>query len=130
MLKTKLAVLFRAKDSPIPRSEFSYPDIVIVLTALSYYYSGLDDEELFDSFSYLLQSNQAQLKYRECVDNALEILDSFRQLSRVNVKDRFEYVEQLFPSLRYSKGVINYALSHLVFPKEMKEFSHKISASD
>ena len=44
---TKLAVPYRAKDSPAPRSEFSHPDVVIVLTSLSYYYSGLNDEELF-----------------------------------------------------------------------------------
>ncbi|CAG8972326.1 hypothetical protein HYALB_00001729 [Hymenoscyphus albidus] len=127
--KTKLAVPFRAKDSPTPRSEFSHPDIVIVLTALSYYYGGLDDDDLFASFGHLLKSDQAQLEYGEWVYTASEIPDSFRQLSGVNVKDRFQCVEQLFPSLRYSKGAIDYFLSHLIFPKEMKEFPHKISAS-
>jgi len=28
------------------RSEFSHPDIVIVLTSLSYYYGGLDNDDL------------------------------------------------------------------------------------
>ena len=35
--KTKLSVPFRAKDNPTPRSEFSHPDVAIVLTLLSYY---------------------------------------------------------------------------------------------
>jgi len=50
----KLAVPFRAKDNLTPRSEFSYPDVVIVLACLSYYYGGLDDESLFTIFSLLI----------------------------------------------------------------------------
>lgn len=45
---TALAVPYRFKDSPSPRSEFSHPDVVILLTMLSFYYQGLSDEELFD----------------------------------------------------------------------------------
>jgi hypothetical protein len=45
--------------------------------------------------------------------------------SSVNIKDRY----QVFPSLRYSTGAIDYFLSHIVFPKEMKEFPQKLSAS-
>ncbi|KAG7289874.1 hypothetical protein NEMBOFW57_006251 [Staphylotrichum longicolle] len=41
-----LAVPYRAKDSPAPRSEFSHPDVVIVLTCLSYYYQGLSNKTL------------------------------------------------------------------------------------
>lgn len=46
--RTALAVPYRFKDSPSPRSEFSHPDVVIILTLLSYYYGGLSDGELFD----------------------------------------------------------------------------------
>lgn len=35
----------------------------------------------------------------------------------------------LFPLLKFSKGLIDFHLSHLVFPKEMKEFTHKPSSS-
>ena len=31
--RTKLVVLYRAKDNPTPRSEFSHPDVVIFLTS-------------------------------------------------------------------------------------------------
>ncbi len=41
---TMLAVPYRAKDMPSARSEFSHPDVVIVLTCLSYYYGGLSHE--------------------------------------------------------------------------------------
>ena len=35
----------------------------------------------------------------------------------------------LFPPLRLAKGAINFYMSYIVFPKEMKEFPHKLSAS-
>lgn len=127
--KTKLAVPFRAKDSPTPRSEFSHPDVLIVLTSLSYYYNGLDNEDLFHSLGHLLISDQAQLEYDEWVRSSLDLPDTFRQLAGINIKDRVQCVEQIFPHLRYSKGAIDYFLSYCVFPKEMKEFPHKISAS-
>lgn len=129
LLKTKLAVPFRAKDNPKARSEFSHPDVVIVLTSLSYYYGGLDDDDLFIAFSHLVKSDQAHMDYGEWVRTAPDLLDTFRLLDGINVKDRFQCVEQVFPALRYSKGAIDYFLSRIVFPREMKEFPHKISTS-
>jgi hypothetical protein len=35
MPSTDLAVLYRLKDSPSPCSEFSYSDVVLILTLLS-----------------------------------------------------------------------------------------------
>ncbi|KAJ4214567.1 hypothetical protein NW757_014721, partial [Fusarium falciforme] len=68
--KTKLAVPFRAKDNPTPRSEFSHPDVVIVLTCLTYYYGGLDNEALFAAFDLLVRSDNADLEYQEWVKTA------------------------------------------------------------
>lgn len=127
--KTKLAVPFRAKDNPTPRSEFSHPDVVLVLTSLSYYYGGLDDDDLFAAFSHLLKSDQAQVEYGQWVHASPNMPDAFRQLVGININDRFQCIEKVFPHIRYSKGAIDYFLSCLVFPKEMKEFPDKISAS-
>lgn len=38
------AVPFRAKDVPAERAQFSHPDVSIILTILSYYYSGLKED--------------------------------------------------------------------------------------
>ena len=35
----------------------------------------------------------------------------------------------MFPPLSYAKNAIDYFLTHVVFPKEMREFPHKLSAS-
>lgn len=42
----ELAVPYKAKDSPSLCLEFSYLVVVILLTLLSHYYGGLEDNEL------------------------------------------------------------------------------------
>ncbi|KAI1210197.1 uncharacterized protein F4807DRAFT_72953 [Annulohypoxylon truncatum] len=125
---TKLAVPYRAKDSPSPRSEFSHPDVVILLTSLSYYYGGLSDEDLFLTFNHLFKSDQAELEYGMWARAANDLAPAFRQLVGINLEDS-QCTEHVFKNLRYVKGVIDYFLAHIVFAKEMKEFPHKLSAS-
>lgn len=126
---TQLAVPYRAKDSPSLRSEFSHPDVVISLTSLSYYYRGLSNEDLFITMGYLLESDQADAEYQTWIRDANELPAPFRQLQGINLKDRPTCVSEVFPPLRFSKSVIDFFLAHSVFPKEMKEFPLKLSAS-
>jgi hypothetical protein len=44
--KKRMAVPYRASDTPSERSEFSQPDCAIMLTYLSYYYDGLTAEQV------------------------------------------------------------------------------------
>lgn len=126
---TKLAVPYRAKDSPAPRSEFSHPDVVIVLTSLSVYYEGMNDDELFVAFGHLLKSGHAQDEYQEWVKDVPELSTAFRNIAGINLRDEDQCKKQVFPHLRYAKAAVDYYLAHIVFPKEMKEFPHKLSAS-
>jgi hypothetical protein len=97
---------------------------------LSYYYGGLSNQELFDCFNHLLRSGQVSVQYNEWVRSASPALpDAFRQLCGVSVKDKFLCTDEIFPHLRYSKSCIDYFLTHLVFPKQFKEFESKLSAS-
>lgn len=127
--ETRLAVPFRAKDSPALRSEFSHPDVVIVLTCLSYYYGGLDDADLFTAFEHLIKSDQAENEYEEWVRDAPYLPTSFHNLIGINLKDRHQCIHEIFPCFRYAQAVVDFFLAHIVFPKEMKEFPHKLSAS-
>ena len=126
---TKLAVPYRAKDNPTPRSEFSHPDVVIVLTSLTYYYNGLEDEDLFIALGHLMESDQASIEYDTWVKDSHNMPASFRQLEGINLKDRPQCINDVFPCLKYGKSVIDYFLGHIVFPKEVKEFPYKLSAS-
>ncbi|UZP32271.1 hypothetical protein NXS19_000087 [Fusarium pseudograminearum] len=125
---TKLAVPFRAKDNPTPRSEFSHPDVVIVLTCLSYYYGGLDDEALFTIFNLLVRSDDADQEYQDWVKTTT-MPHAFRHLQGVNLKDYTQCTLEVFPYIRFSKAAIDYFLSQMVFAKECKEFPFKLSAS-
>ncbi|KAI0409107.1 hypothetical protein F4802DRAFT_615626 [Xylaria palmicola] len=126
---TKLALPFRAKDSPTPRSEFSHPEIIIILTQLSYYYGGLSNEELVSTFVHLINSDQADQEFQGWVKGTSELPSEFRQLNGINLADRSTCEEEIFPHFRVSSSAINYFLSHIVFPREMKEFPSKLSAS-
>ncbi|XXH01952.1 hypothetical protein Hte_008315 [Hypoxylon texense] len=50
-------------------------------------------------------------------------------LDGINLQDRTQFTRHVYPTFRYSKGVIDYFLSHIVFPKEIMEFPEKLSAS-
>ncbi|KAJ4865601.1 hypothetical protein T069G_02131 [Trichoderma breve] len=127
--KTRLAVPYRAKDSPTTRSEFSHPDVVIALTSLTYYYGGLSDDDLFASFDHLLRADQAEVQYQDWVLDAPDLPDAFKSLAGVTMKDRHQAIHEIFPHFRFAKNAIDYFLSHIVFSKEMKEFPEKLSAS-
>ncbi|KAJ2892636.1 uncharacterized protein MKZ38_009532 [Zalerion maritima] len=127
--RTGLAVPYRAKDSPAPRAEFSHPDVVIFLSCLSYYYGGLSDDDLFLALSHLQDGDQADAEYQLWVADSPDLHEMFCSLAGINLKDTIQCQEKVFPSLRYSKAVVDYYLSRIIFPKEMKEFPLKLSAS-
>jgi hypothetical protein len=74
---TKLAVPYRAKDSPSPRSEFSHPEVIIILTLLSYYYEGLTDE----TFSSRWVTSWSPTNQTSSIRPGFRTLLDFRSLS-------------------------------------------------
>lgn len=127
--RTMLAVPYRAKDSPATRAEFSHPDATIVLTCLSYYYGGLSSDQLQTAFEKLLLSDHAQEEYERWVQDAPKLPFRFHQLTGINLSDTTQFSQIVFPSLRVAKGAIDFYMSRLVFPREMKEFPQKLSSS-
>lgn len=127
--KTRVAVPYRAKDNPTPRSEFSHPDVVILLTSLNYYYSGLGDDDLFALYDLLMNDDNPEANYEAWVKTAPALPKCYRQLQGVNLMDRALCEAEIFPPMRYSRGAIDYFLSKLVFAKECREYPHKLTAS-
>jgi hypothetical protein len=125
---TLLAVPYRAKDCPALRAEFSHPEIAIVLTCLSYHYKGLEPDEMDDTFAALLKLNNPAVEYEQWVGNCSSIPESIRTLSGVNLDD-FEQRSLVYNKLHKRKRVIDFYLSHIVFPKDAKEFPHKLGTS-
>ena len=127
--RTMLAVPYRAKDTPATRAKFSHPDSAIVLTCLSYYYCGLSDERLFSAFEKLVLSATAQEEYERWIDGVFNLPPQFRQLTGVNLSNVIQCTGHLFPILRFSKDAVDYYMSQIVFPVEMKQFPEKLSLS-
>jgi hypothetical protein len=127
--RSMLAVPYQHKDLPTLRSEYSHPDVTILLTCLSYYHEGLSDEQLFLCFGELLASDDPEGEYGSWTSMKALIPSAFHELSGINLKDRAQCTNVVFPLIRHSMDVIDFYMSRLVFPKEMKEFPQKLSSS-
>ncbi|KAI9453949.1 hypothetical protein BJY52DRAFT_1427406 [Lactarius psammicola] len=127
--RTLLAVPYRAKDVPSLKAEFGHPDVAIALTCLSYYYSGLTKQQVLRCFDLLTKLDNPDVEYDEWVKFGEGIPTSLRQINSVNTKDDTQVHEHLFPLFSRNTRVIDFYLSHVVFPRAAKEFPSKLSAS-
>ena len=127
--RTMLAVPYRAKDVPAARAEFGHPDVAVVLTCLSYYYQGLDQNQLMTCFELLLQLDNPDVEYELWVRDWPTAPEYLRQVSGINVKSLEQWNEYLFPVFSCNQATIDFYLSRRVFPKEAKEFPYKLSSS-
>jgi hypothetical protein len=127
-----MAVPFRAKDVPADRTEFGHPDTALVLTQLSYYFSGLTDSQMVQCFDRLSEEERdPESIYAEWIsqEDENDVPQNIKQWKGVNLKDFQQETRQIFHTLRYNMLVINYFLNHFVFPREAKQFPHKLVSS-
>ncbi|CAF1052665.1 unnamed protein product [Rotaria sp. Silwood1] len=127
-----MAVPFRAKDVPAERTEFGHPDIALLLTQLSYYYSGLNDSQILQCFNRLNEEERDPGSiYAEWIsqEDENDVSQSITQWKGINRKDGQQEFRQICLILRYNMLVINYFLNHFVFPREAKQFPHKLVSS-
>ena len=122
------AVPYLAKDVPSATAEFGHPDCSIALTCLSYYYSGLNEQQLRQCFSILLDSADPDPEYDRWRQRA-SLSPALRELSGINMDDEMQWKEEVYPGYRYNKNTIDFFLAKAVFPREAKEFESKLSAS-
>ncbi|CAF1340953.1 unnamed protein product [Rotaria sp. Silwood1] len=127
-----MAVPFRAKDVVSDQTEFGHPDVALVLTHLSYYYSGLNDLQLSQCFDRLNQSETVPASiYDQWIlfEDENGIPTAIKQWNGVNLQDYEQRTRYLFPTFRYNILTINYFLDYFVFPREAKQFPNKIVSS-
>ena len=130
--KRLMAVPFRAKDVAAENTEFGHPDIGILLTQLSYYYSGLNDSQMLQCFDRLNQiEKDPDVIYADWIsqENGNSVHSSIEHWKAVNLTDNEQRTQHLFPTLRCNMFVVNYYLNHFVFPREAKQFPYKLVSS-
>ena len=130
-IHTTLAVPYRAKDVPAPNTQFGHPDITIILTCLSYYYTGLSKEQLRVSFEILQDQDDPLTEYAHWVNeyDGTSLPDSLHKFSDINLNSSEQWDNVIFPLFSRNQLAIDFYLSRVVFPKEAKEFPYKLSGS-
>ncbi|KAG9312774.1 hypothetical protein JVU11DRAFT_6186 [Chiua virens] len=127
---TMLAVPYRAKDTPAPNTQFGHPDITIILTCLSYYYTGLNEDQLRASFEILLDEDDSSTEYARWVKGYTGMLPkSLQELGEINLRSSEQWDKVTFPLFTRNQATIDFYLSRVVFPKEAKEFPWKLAGS-
>lgn len=124
-----MAVPYRAKGVPSTNSEFGHPDVGILLTCLSYYYTGLSTGQIENCFKLLSKDPDAQDIYATWASTCEELPAEFRTFDSVNLDDQSLCQKVLFPKMQYNLETISFFLNQVVFPKEGKGFAQRISAS-
>lgn len=92
-----MAVPYRAKGVPSHRAEFGHPDVAIGLTCLSYYYTGLTENQLRLCFDLLLRMADPHEEY-EWWQTATDLPPWLRSLNAVNLEDAERFRDILFPA--------------------------------
>ena len=129
MAATILAVPYCAKDVPALNTQFGHPDLTIILTCLSYYYSGLRNEQLRTSFEILFDQDEPSEEYTHWMKEYELVPDSLHKLSEINLASLEQWGKVIFPFFAWNQATIDFYLSQVVFPKEAKEFPWKFSGS-
>jgi hypothetical protein len=114
---------------PTPRAEFSHSDVAIALTALSYYSTGLTEEQLLLCFNTLFHTDDPAIEYQSWVEQDPTLPRWLQRLSGINTKDIHQFHSQVYPAFAHNRATIDFFLSQTVFPKEAREFPYKLATS-
>jgi hypothetical protein len=114
---------------PSLRAEFGHPDVAIALTCLSYYYGGLTKEQLLLCFDLLAKLDDPKMEYDHWVELGHGLPDALCQFNGVNTEDETQIDDVLVPLFSRNIRVVDFYLSHVVFPRAAREFPSKLPTS-
>ncbi|RAQ59819.1 hypothetical protein COH20_002093 [Aspergillus flavus] len=123
-----VAVPFHAKGVPSEQAEWGHPDVAIVLTCLSFYYSGLTLDQLRQSLQQLSDTDDPSSEYDRLTHDVKALPESLQHWNLISTDDERQ-LREVWNHLRYSVSVINYFLDHIVFPVHARQFSQRLQMS-
>ena len=131
----RLAVPFRAADTPAERAEFAHPDCALMFTMLAYYADGLSKEEFEQALSTLfsLGPNVQKVHYERwfklsggrMAPSERTALDTAAKLDIQNPQQ----LQSLHLHFRSNFETVNFFLNHCVLPVETKQYPKRLVAS-
>ncbi|KAK6347384.1 hypothetical protein TWF718_005223 [Orbilia javanica] len=123
-----VAVPYHAKGVPSEQAEWGHPDVAILFTCLSFYYHGLNTDQLSQSLRFVLQSDDPSSEYDRWTHSSESLPGSLREWNSINVDDEVQLTE-IWGHVRYNVVVIDHYLNNFVFPRHAKQFLTKLQAS-
>ena len=131
----RIAVPFRASNTPAPRAEFRHPNIALLYTTLAYYYDGLSLAEVRQAFEQLLQlgPNAQDALYREWFAAGApglrpEDRGKIDSVLKVDLSNALQ-LELLVRTYRRNMLTINFWLNNCVLPSETLQYPHSLVAT-
>jgi hypothetical protein len=82
-----MAVPYRAKGVPSLSSEFGHPDVAILLTCFSYYYTGLTHSQLYRCLDLILKESDPTHEYARWSKASFHLPDELKDLDAINIED-------------------------------------------
>ena len=124
-----VAVPFRGMDTPMERTDFGHPDVGLVFTHLSYYHSGLSDQQMMQALVRLKELAQRDAEYLQWLDASGKEKESIvTDVNAINLDDQNQ-VRLLVNFFRFNVTTIHFWLNTFVLPKVTKQFPSKLVAS-
>ncbi|KAL6701246.1 hypothetical protein J3F84DRAFT_391848 [Trichoderma pleuroticola] len=122
-----LAVPFAAKGVPSELSEFSHPDVTILLTCLSFYSAGLSYKQFRQGLQSMLASEDAASEYEKWISEC-DIPPHLQHWNLINMENETQ-IKLLWKFLCRTRAVANYYMNEFVFQQYARQFTIKLQAS-
>lgn len=123
-----LAVPFEAKGVPSEQAEFGHPDVAIIFTCLSFYYTGLSIAQFQEGLGLVLKSDDPASEYDAWTAECASLPPSLSHWSLINVDDSGQ-IQELWKHLRLGRRVLDHYMNTFVFPRYANQFAVKLQSS-
>ena len=134
-LSRRVAVPYRASDTPALRAEYAQPDTLITLTHLSYYHTGLKRGEIKEAVAVLLTLGPMRQKaeYNTWLESAKptmneEQLSALDHVNKIDITSDVQ-LDHLCAVYQYNMAAINFWLDACVLPRETMQFPTRLVAN-
>jgi hypothetical protein len=131
----RLAVPFRANNTPSDRAEFAHMDRSLLLTHLAYYDIGLSEKQLREAITKLKGMAQAQRTFHygrwlRAARSAmtLEEQDQLQDDNRIDLTNAAQW-HLLSRLYRHNIETINFWLANIVLPDDTAQFDKRLTAT-
>jgi len=127
----EVAVPYSACDTPTLRSEYSQPDVALLLTCLAYLFTGLTRAQFRASLERLVmlpplvKESEYNRWFELSRDRLGERASTIDCVDKIDMSNA-EQFDLLFKAFHKNMHAVFFHLLQIVFPRDTKQFSHRV----